>query len=103
MNANVIAILVLVVGVPLNVLVSALLWRTWRAHPDVKVLRERLIVALVVLLIVVVFGLIFVNNDTIPPWLDLGATKVVTRFSTLALAVLPACYWLWLYFGPGED
>lgn len=98
MSPEVIAVLVLVIGVPLNVLVTVLLWRTYRAHPTYRLLRERLVVEIAVLLVVVVFGLIFVNNDTLPPPLDTGATKIITRWIMLGVAIIPACYWLFLYW-----
>lgn len=98
MTPEVIAILVLVIGVPLNVLVTILLWRTYRAHPTYRLLRERLVVEIAVLLMVVVFGLIFLNNDSAIPPFDLGATKLITRWAVLGLATIPACYWLALYW-----
>lgn len=97
MSANVIATLVLVIGVPLNALVTVLLFRAWLANPGIRVLRDRLIAALAVLGLVLVFGLVFVNNDTLPPPLDLATTKLVTRLTILAIAVIPACAWLLLY------
>ena len=94
---NLLAIAVLVVGVPLNVIVAWMLWRRYREAPYIRTLRERLIVELAVLLVVVVFGLIFLNNDTLPPPLDLDITKIITRATLLVIAVVPAAYWLWLY------
>jgi hypothetical protein len=64
---------------------------------DHRVLRERGITATVVLLVVVVFGLIFTNNDLIPPPFNSESTKIVTRFAILSLAIIPAAYWLILY------
>lgn len=92
------ATLVLVVGVPLNVLVTVLLWRQALTHPDVLVLRDRLIAAISVLVLVIVFALIFLNNDTLPPWLATDTTKVITRFVVLGVAVVPALYWLGLWW-----
>lgn len=95
---NILAILVLVIGLPLNVAVALLLYRRSRAFPNIRVLRERFIVELGVLILVVVFGLIFLNNDTLPPPLDTDITKIVTRAVLLIVAVFPACYWLVLYW-----
>ena len=94
---NILAVLVLVVGVPLNVLVTVMLWRRSHAYPRIRVLRERLITEEAILVLIIVFGLIFLNNDTLPPPLDTDVTKIVTRLVLLGVAVIPALYWLWLY------
>lgn len=94
---NILAALVLVVGVPLNLLVTMMLWRQSRAHPRIGVLRERFIAELAVLVLVTVFAVIFFNNDTLPPPLDTDVTKLVTRLVMLGVAVIPALYWLVLY------
>lgn len=98
MSAELLGLLTLVIGVPLNLLVVILLLTKTRQRPDLLVLRERFVTALLVLLLVAVFGLIFVNNDTIPPWFDTGATKIITRVTMLIVAVVPATFWLWLYW-----
>lgn len=95
---NLLAIAVLVIGVPLNFLVTTLLWRYSRDNPRIRVLRDRFIVALGVLVLTVVFSLIFLNNDTLPPPLDTDVTKLVTRTVVLGVAVIPACYWLYLFW-----
>lgn len=97
---NILAVLVLVVGVPLNLLVTVLLWRRSHDNPRILVLRERLIVEVGVLLLTIVFGLIFLNNDSLPPPLSTEITKLVTRAVLLGVAVIPALYWLWLYRRP---
>lgn len=84
----------LVVGVPLNVYVTARLHRLSREAPDAKVLHERALVAAIVLVVVIVFGLIFVNNDQSIPFLTGEVTKLITRAAVLALAIIPAIYWL---------
>lgn len=94
---NILALLVLFVGVPLNILVTLMLWRQSHDHPHITVLRERFIVAVAVLILVIVFALIFQNNDRMPPYLTTDVTKVVTRFVLFAVAVIPALYWLHLY------
>lgn len=95
--AGFLALVVLLVGVPLNLYVTVRLWMLHRASPEIKVLRERAIVAAVVLFTVIVFGLIFVNNDQALPLLAGEATKLITRGVLLALAIIPALYWLRLY------
>lgn len=95
--ASVLAVLVLVIGVPLNVYVTLRLWRLSKVSPQLRVLRERAIVAACVLLIVVVFSAIFLNNDTVPPFFGLDVTKVITRAAVLVVAVVPAAYWLRIY------
>lgn len=89
--------LVLLIGVPLNLYVTAKLLVLARSQPTFRVLRERAIVAVCVLLVVVVFGLIFLNNDTIPPLFGLDVTRWVTRVAVLVVATIPALYWLRLY------
>lgn len=98
MKPEVVAVLVLVIGVPLNALVTFLLWRAYRANPKIRVLRERLVVEVAVLLLVIVFGLIFLNNDRLYPPFDTDATKLITRLTMLGLSTIPACYWLILYW-----
>lgn len=95
--ASLLAVLTVVVGIPLNLYVTFRLYRLYIAKPYLRVLRERVIVAVLVLLIVVVFGLIFLNNDQPIPPFDLATTKIVTRGAILALGIVPAAYWLWLY------
>jgi small neutral amino acid transporter SnatA (MarC family) len=97
------AVLTLVVGVPLNLLVTVMLWGKSFGAPHIKVLRERAIVAVLVLLTVLVFGLIFRNNDTVPPWIGLDTTKIITRVMVLLLAIVPALYCLWLYRNGHDD
>jgi len=91
------AIVVLLVGIPLNLYVTLRLWQLSQRSPELKVLRERAVVALAVLLVVIVFGLIFANNDLVPPPLSFDATKLFTRFAMLVVSIVPATYWLWLY------
>ena len=95
--ANILAVAVLVIGVPLNLTVAVMLWRRYRAAPHIRVLRERLIAELAVLLVVVVFSFVFLNNDTFPPPFDTDFTKLVTRLTVLVMAVVPAVYWLTIY------
>ena len=90
-------LLTLVIGVPLNLIVVLTLLRKSRARPDLLVLAERFVTALAILVLVTIYGLIFVNNDTIPPWFDLATTKIVTRVVMLVVAVVPAAFWLWIY------
>lgn len=96
---SILALLVLVVGVPLNVYVTVHLWRLSLATPRIKVLRERAIVSTFVLAIVLLFGLVFVNNDLPDPMLPFDETKLFARLAILTLATVPACYWLSIYGG----
>lgn len=91
-------LLTLVVGVPLNLVVTVLLWRRSVNAPDIKVLRERLVASCAVLLVVTVFGLIFVNNDQAIPPLDTDTTRLITRAAMLVVGLVPATYWLALYW-----
>ena len=96
---SILALLVLVVGVPLNVYVTWKLWRLLRSDPGILVLRERVVVALAVLLLILVFGLIFLNNDLDAPVLTFDETKLYTRAVTAILAFVPATYFLWISRG----
>jgi hypothetical protein len=91
------ALLVLLIGVPLNVLVTILLLRMWQKAPYLRVLRERFIVSFILTIVLLVFGLIFVNNDQeVPPISDV-ATKLITRVAMLVIAIIPAVTWLLIY------
>jgi hypothetical protein len=101
---DLLAVLVVVVAVPLNWVVVALLWRLHRQAPEVRVLRERGIVATALAIVVTIFALVFLNNDLDVPLLDFESTKLVTRSAILAVSVIPALYWLSIYWrGPDHD
>ena len=100
---TVLATLVLVLGVPLNLYVSVRLWRLSRMAPDVPLLRERAIVSVAVFLLVLVFGIVFLNNDVAVPFLRFEDTKLYTRLAMLAVAIIPATYWLILTRDPDEQ
>jgi uncharacterized protein YneF (UPF0154 family) len=89
--------LTLVVGVPLNVYVVRKLRRLVRETPWNGVIRERAITAVVILLVIGVFGPVFVNNDRPIPFVDPFVGRVVTRLVIAVLAIVPASYWIWLY------
>lgn len=91
------AILVLAIGLPINLYVTARLWRLSRIAPDVGLLRERAVVSTCVLLTIALFGVIFVNNDLGFPIASFEDTKYLSRPAMLVLALGPALYWLWLY------
>lgn len=95
---NLLAFLVIFVALPLNWLVTILLWRLSLAAPDTRVLRERAIAALAVSIIVTAFSIVFLNNDLVPPPLDFESTKLLTRGAMFALSIVPASYWLYLYW-----
>ena len=90
-------LLVLVVGVPLNVVATYLLLRKYREARHLRVLRERVVVAVITTVSVLFFGLVFVNNDQPIPPLDVDTTKWITRSVMLALAVIPAASWILIY------
>ncbi len=91
------AILVVVVALPLNVYVTRKLRRLSQSTPEIKVLHERSVAALALTLIVAIYAAVFVNNEIHPPPLDFESTKLITRGALLALAVIPAARWAWLY------
>ena len=93
----ILAAIVLVVGIPLNAYVTVKLWRLALAEKQLGVLRDRAIVATTVLFVVVVFGLLFVNNDLLPPPIDFPTTKFISRTALLIVALGPAAYWLRIY------
>lgn len=94
---NVVALIVLAIGVPLNIAVTLLLYRAYRQRPNNRVLRERFVAELAVLVLIVVFVIVFLNNDSLIPLITTETTKLVTRLVMLAVAVIPASYWLYLY------
>ena len=94
---SLLAVATLAVGVPLNLYVTGRLWRLWFNDRTNAVLRERAIAATLVLVTVLVFGLIFLNNDLPVSPVTFEDSKVFTRITILGLSVCPACYWLWLY------
>ena len=100
--ANLLAMGVIVIGIPLNMVVTLMLWERYRQAPEIKVLRERFITAVIVLVVVVIFGLVFLNNDTLPPPLNTDLTKLITRLAMFGVAVVPAGYWLILYIRSGK-
>ena len=54
-------------------------------------------VATAVLLLVLIFGVVFVNNDLVIPVVSFADTKFLTRFVMLGVATIPASYWAFLY------
>lgn len=77
-------------GVPLSLITTLVLLRKWRRKRYLKVLLRDVKTAAIITVVVLVFGLIFVNNDMIEPWLDVDTTKWITRLAILALAIIPA-------------
>jgi hypothetical protein len=95
--STVLAYATIFIAAPLNWIVVIRLWRLSRENPDLRVLRERAIVALALALLITVFSLVFLNNDLIPPLLAFEDTKIITRTVMLLTGVVPATYWLYLY------
>lgn len=85
-----------IIAVPAHWIVVGALWRLLRARPDNLVLRDRFLVAVFLASLVTMFGLVFINNDIIPPPFTVDQTRVVTRTMVL-LSIVPSLYWLWLY------
>jgi hypothetical protein len=97
LTSTVIAALVILIGIPLNWYVTWRLWSLSRDNPELRVLRERAIVALVLAFVITMFAVVFINNDLVPPPLSFETTKWVTRTVVLVASIVPPCYWLWLY------
>lgn len=96
--ADVLAVLTLLVGVPLNLYVRLKLRRLWLdSKPRNKVIHERETVSRALLLLAIVFGLVFLNNDLDVPILSGEATKIITRLVLDIVVIVPASYWLWIY------
>lgn len=85
-----------IVAVPVHWIVFGALWRLVRKQPHNLVLRDRFLVAGFLAIVVTLFGLVFINNDIIPPPFTPPQTMVVTRTAILLL-IVPSLYWLWLY------
>lgn len=100
----------LIIAFPLGALAAALLYQAHRqaiedlGHP-LRVLRLQLVVEVVLTCLMLLFGLIFVNNDQVPPPLDVETTKYITRIAILLAGLIPTVMWLWIYLKPqrGSD
>lgn len=90
-------------AVPLNVIAACFLLRMTHKAPHLRVLRERFITAVAITLVVLFFGVIFVNNDQTVPPIGVDATKVITRAAMLGLALVSAGGWLWIYRAHGRS
>lgn len=93
--------LVTFIALPLNWIVTVLLWRLVRMRPGLRVLRERAVLATALSFIVTVFAFIFWNNDLSKPLLTLDQTKIISRGAILAFSTIPALYWLRTVFRRG--
>lgn len=94
--ATVLAYLVILVAVPINWYAVWKIARLYRKAPHLGVLRDRLIVAVALAIIVTVFGIVFLNNELTNPVLSTNQTRLLTRTAVLGLT-LPPLYWLWKY------
>lgn len=92
----VLAYAVVLFALPVNWYVAYRLWRLSRSSPELRVLADRAIAAFFLAVIVSVFAVVFINNDIIPPPMDVYTTRILTRGAILSL-VVPALYWLYLY------
>lgn len=101
MSPELIGQLVLKVCFPLCLGVSILMALTYVGQSS-KVLLRDLQVMVLITLGCLLFGLVFVNNDRLDPWLDLLTTKYITRYFWLGLGTIPALTWLWLRWRRGQ-
>lgn len=90
------AYLVMVFVVPVSWFAVWRVARLYRKAPHIGVLRDRLVVAVALAIIVTVFGIVFLNNEMANPVLSTLHTRLLTRSAVLGLT-LPPLYWLWLY------
>lgn len=95
--ANFLAYAVVGFAVPLNIFVTIRLWRLHVEDPGIRVLRERAILSTFIAVVVTIFALVFLNNDLVVPILGLEQTRLIARGATLAVSIVPAGYWLYLY------
>ena len=93
---DILGVVNLVVTAPVVIFVAWELRLAARERPYLKVLRERSFVQVVLAGIVVVFALVFTNNDAPIPPFDTQTTRVITR-TMILLAIVPSLYWLRLY------
>lgn len=93
---TILAYLVILVAVPVNWFAVWKIARLYRKAPHIGVLRDRLVVAVALAIIVTLFGIIFLNNEMSNPFLSNTQTRLLTRSAVLGLT-LPPLYWLWLY------
>lgn len=91
-------VLPLLVGVPLNLFVTVLLLRSALERPRLRVLFERFVSAVFVLLCTVSFAIVFRSNDSPVPFLDPEVARIWTRTAIDAVAIVPALFWLYLNY-----
>jgi hypothetical protein len=91
--------LLVILSLPLNLYVIRRMFKESKAIPRNKVLKHDIVVAGCVILFIIVYGSIFVNNDQAVPPLSLAATKIITRVVALVIAYAPAGVWAWMYRG----
>lgn len=88
----------LAVAFPLNAVAAFLLLKKSRQRPDLDILKERFITAVATTLLVLFFGMVFVNNDQTVPPLGLDTTKWITRGVLLAVALVVGGGWLRIWW-----
>lgn len=88
--------LVIFVAAPVMWLVVLRLGRALRRQPDNGALRVTVLAIAWMAGLLTVFGLVFINNDIIPPPIGVAGTQVITRTYALT-ALLIGLYFLWLY------
>lgn len=90
------------VGVPLCAVTTFFLRKASREKPYLRYLRERYLVSIGAVVIVLFFSLIFINNDQAVPPLSLDTTKIITRLAMFGFAVVTSAGFIWLYKGRGK-
>lgn len=96
--AEFLGVLPLVIGVPLNLVVTVLLLRSALERPRLWMLFERFVSAVFVLVLTVSFAIVFRSNDLDVPFLDPEVARIWTRAAVDAVSIVPALFLLWLNY-----
>ncbi len=96
MIPDILAGFVIFLEVPVLGLIALMLARRAIRRSELHGLRGDAFASIVLVLVVIVFAGIFLNNGMEEPILDLYATRILTRGALLAL-LPPALNWLWIH------
>lgn len=88
--------LVIFVEVPIMGIVAIRLLLLLRLRPTNLVLKDRFLVTVTLIIVVIIFAAVFLNNNMEIPPLGMYQTQVLTRAAILSL-MLTSIYWLWVY------
>ena len=80
--------------------VAGLLLRASRRYPNVRALRERSLVAVVIAGAVTVYFVAALNAFWHYPAFDLETTQLIARLAAASVGLVPM-YWLWIYVRNG--